>query len=66
MFQAVSKTQTANYVAMLMFVVQLFNWNITQSETETVVNAVVGLIAVGYTFYLRYKQGDLRILGGRK
>lgn len=66
MFQAVSKTQTANYVAMLMFIVQLFNWNITQSETETVVNAVVGLIAVGYTFYLRYKQGDLRILGGRK
>jgi uncharacterized membrane-anchored protein len=66
MFKSVSKTQTANYVAMFMFIVQLFNWNITQSETETVVNAVVGLIAVGYTFYLRYKQGDLRILGGRK
>lgn len=65
-FDKVSKTQTANYVAMLMFVVQLLDLNISQSETETVVNAVVGLLAVGYTFWLRYKQGDLKLLGGRK
>jgi len=66
MFQNFSKTQTANYVAFIMFVVQLFKLNVTENEVTALVTGVVGILAVLVAFWERYKKGDLRLLGGRK
>ena len=61
-----SRTQTTNYVAIAMFLIQIFKLNISQTEVETIITAVLGLGAIGYNFYLRFKQGDLKVLGARK
>lgn len=61
-----SKTQTANYVAIAMFLIQIFKLNISQTEVEGIITAVLGLSAIGYNFYLRYSKGDLKIGGARK
>ena len=66
MFQSFSQTQTTNYVAIAMFLIQIFKLNISQTEVETIITAVLGLGAIGYNFYLRFKQGDLKVLGARK
>lgn len=66
MFKSFSKTQTANYTALIMFIVQLFNLNIQESEVSAIVTGVVGIIAVAFSWYERYKRGDITVLGSRK
>jgi hypothetical protein len=60
-----SKTQTTNYVAIAMFLIQIFKVNISQTEVEGIVTAVLGLGAIGYNFWLRYSTGDLKLSGKR-
>ena len=60
--QKLSLTQSGNYVAMLMFLVELFNLNILQSE----VTAIVGAIGVVISFIGRYRHGDLTLGGFKK
>lgn len=66
MFNIFSKTQTANYVAFIMFVIQLLNLNVSENEVSTVVSGLVGITAVLIAFYERYKKGDLTSIGFRK
>lgn len=66
MFNKISKTQSANYVALIMFVIQLFNLNVAETEVGTVVTGVLGIIAVAVSWYERYRRGDLTITGARK
>jgi len=66
MFEKISVTQTANYVAFIMFVVQIFKLNITNTEVETIVSGVLGIIAVAVAFVQRYKRGDISLGGVRK
>lgn len=61
-----SMTQSGNVVAAIMLFAELFKVNITGSEVETVVKAVIGIVGVLISWYGRYRKGDLRLSGFRK
>lgn len=61
-----SMTQSGNVVAFIMFMTELFKINVTNSEVETVVKAVIGVVGVIISWVGRYRKGDLTLAGFRK
>ena len=61
-----STEQTAHYVAFFVFLTELFKLNVSESEVEGLIKGILGVGAIVYAFYKRYKRGDITIAGVRK
>lgn len=61
-----SLAQTGNYVALISFLLGLFKVNIATEEVSKIVEAITVVIGICISWYGRYRQGDLTVLGARK
>ena len=61
-----SLTQSGNYVALISFLLGLFNVNIGSEEVSKFVEAILVIVGLAVSWYGRYRKGDLRLSGARK
>lgn len=61
-----STEYVAQLVVIVGFVLKLFKIEISSEELTTLISASLVVIGTGYTFYKRWKRGDVTPLGFRK
>lgn len=61
-----SMTQSGNIVAAIMFFVNILQINVSGSEVESIVTAIMGITGVLVSWYGRYRKGDLTLAGFHK
>jgi len=66
MFKSFSSEYASALALLLVSILKVFKIDITQSELEPAIVAVVSLISVGNLLVKRYKEGGITPLGIRK
>lgn len=65
-YSTTQATNLAAFASLIVLVLGHFKVAIAQEEVITLIAGIVGVVAVVKNWILRYKKGDLTVLGSRK